>query len=195
MTIFADLLNKGRTSDKTTALKSRQWFREKARQLASVNPGAIINANRDKTVTSITSGSLYLYEYDPKTKEQLPYWDRYPLVFPISPTEDGFLGLNMHYLPHSYRAVLMDRLYDLTNNKRFDQSTKLRLSYQLLSTSSRYKYFEPCLKRYLYSHVRSRLLLIPANEWDVALFLPLERFQKATKATVYGDSRRMTGKN
>lgn len=194
MAVFTDLLNKGRTSDRESGLKSREWFRSKARALTSVNPAAVISANRQSTVSRIQPGRMYLYQYDPKTKEKLPYWDKFPLVFPIKPVEGGFLGLNMHYLPHTLRAILMDRLYDLVNNRRYDETTRLRLSYDLLSSTTRYKYFEPCIKRYLYSHIQTRLLLIPANEWDIALFLPLERFQKSTKANVYKDSRTMVGK-
>lgn len=194
MAIFTDLLNRGRVDLKASGLESRGWFRSKAKAISAVNPASIINGNRDSTVSSITPGFLYLYQYDAKTKEQLPYWDKYPLVFPFSPTEDGFLGLNMHYLPHSYRAVLMDRLYDLVNNRKFDKTTKLRMSYQLLSSSSKYKYFEPCVKRYLYSHVKSRFLMIPSNEWDIALFLPLERFQKSTKTFAHADSLKLIRK-
>ena len=132
---------------------------------------------------------MYLFSYDPKMKEELPYYDRFPLVFPFQTTPDGFLGMNMHYIPHVYRARLMDNLYDLTNNEKYDETTKLRASYSMLNSAARYKYFKPCVKRYLYSHVRSRFLLIPSNEWDVALFLPLERFAKSTKNKVYRDSR------
>jgi hypothetical protein len=31
------------------------------------------------------------------------------------------------------------------------------------------------------------------SEWDIALFLPTERFVGATKATVFADSRRQIG--
>jgi len=58
-----------------------------------------------------------------------------------------------------------------------------------LNSAARYKYFKPCVKRYLHSHVQSKFLQIPANEWDIALFLPLERFAKKSKNFVYKESR------
>ncbi len=139
----------------------------------------------------IRPGFMYLFQYDPKYKESLPFYDRYPLVFPFEDQGDSFLGMNLHYLPHIYRARLMDFLYDMVSNQKYNDTTRLRISYQLLNSAARYKYFKPCVKRYLYSHVQSRFLLIPANEWDIALFLPLERFDKKTKNDVFKSTRKI----
>jgi hypothetical protein len=99
------------------------------------------------------------------------------------------MGINMHYLPHTYRAMLMDQLYTLTNNDNYDDSTRLqRLSYNVLKSASRFKFFRPCLKRYLNNGVKSRFIYVHPKHWDMALFLPLERFEKATKAQVFRDS-------
>ena len=38
-------------------------------------------------------------------------------------------------------------------------------------------------------HVKSRFIKIESAEWDIALFLPTERFQKSSKQTVWKDSR------
>ena len=188
MPIFSDILNKGRTSLQNPGLRdSRDWFREKAREVNAVNATKIINGNRDYQKSIIQPGFMYLFAYDPKYKDTLPYYDRFPLVFPFKVEGDSFLGMNMHYLPHLYRAKLMDALYGLTNNVNFNDKTKLRLSYELLNSSAKYKYFEPCIKRYLVSHLKTRFLMIPSNEWDIALFLPLERFTKS-KSIVYRDS-------
>ena len=103
------------------------------------------------------------------------------------------MGLNLHYLPLQYRAKLMDALYDVASNSRYDETTKLNLSYKLLNSSSKFSYFKPCIKHYLTSQLRSKFLYIYPSEWDMALFMPLERFQGASKATVFKDSRRMIG--
>jgi len=190
MPIFTNILEQGRqTYNRPGGLDSRDWFRNKAREVRSVNVNSLISSNRQLNRTFIRPGFMYLFGYDPKLKETLPYYDRFPLVFPFQDDGDSFLGMNLHYLPHIMRARLMDSLYDLTNNDRFNETTKIRMSYQLLSSSARYKYFKPCVKRYLYSHVKTRFLLVPANEWDIALFLPLERFTKANRNQVYKDSR------
>lgn len=192
-TIFTDLLQKG--ADKgiipAKTQEARDWFREAARNTPSrkTSPNRIIaQAKPAQSKSKTRIGGMYLFGYDPKTKKDLPYYDTFPLIFPVEPAEGGFLGINMHYLPLRYRAMLMDSLFDLTNNEKYDETTRLRLSYNILKSSSRYKWFEPCLKRYLNSHVSTRFVEIPSDQWDIALFLPIDRFVKASRTTVYTDS-------
>lgn len=188
MAIFADLLNQGRNSLAMPGfVHGRDWYRERARAVQSINLSRLVNGNQEHQRTNVLPGYMYLFNYDPKHKETLPFYDRFPIVFPIHIDQDSFLGINLHYLPHLYRAKLMDGLYDLATDRRFDEKTKLRMSYNLLNSVAKYKYFEPCIKRYLKSHVKSRFLNIPSNEWDIALFLPLERFT-VNKNKVYQDS-------
>lgn len=153
---------------------SMSWFRSKVMEASDA--GSFMSSARKMAVSSITPGSMYLFSYDPKLKNILPVYDRYPLVFPISSQGDSFLGLNMHYLNGVQRSSLMDALKDLTNNNKYDESTRIVMSYQLLNGSSKYKYFEKALKKYLFSHVRSRFYLIPSAEWNFAMNLPLAQF-------------------
>jgi hypothetical protein len=157
----------------------------------NINPNSLITKNTELNRSTVKPGSMYLYNYDPKMKDELPYYDRFPLVFPFKADSDGFLGMNLHYLPPMYRARLMDALYPLVTNQKFDETTRIKASYSLLNSSSKYKYFVPCIKKYLYSQLKSRFLLIPANEWDIALFLPLQRFTKKNANYVYRDTREM----
>ena len=135
-------------------------------------------------------GRMYMYFYDPKTKDTLPYYDRFPLIIMVGPAPRGFMGLNLHYLPLDVRAKFLDALLGTINNERYDESTRFRLSYDMLKRASRLRAFKPCLKRYLSSHVRSRLALVPAPEWEIATFLPTADFEKASSSEVYKDSRR-----
>lgn len=168
---------------------SRKWFRNKAKEILAVNTIKVMQRNYLENKTTIRPGFMYLFNYDPKLKDELPYYDRFPLVFPIEFYGDGFLGINFHYLPLDMRARLMDALWGLANNKFYNDKTKIRLSYELLRSASKYKYFEPCIKRYLYNHVKSRFMQVPSDEWDIALFLPLESFAKKNKLFVQRESR------
>jgi hypothetical protein len=133
---------------------------------------------------------MYLFAYDPKTKEDLPYYDRFPLVFPFRRVPGGFYGINMHYLPPLLRAKLMDALYDTVNNDKMDETTRLRINYRILQSAAKFRFFEPCVKHYLNNHVKTRFLRVDPTQWDVALFLPLERFAKATKSRIYADTKK-----
>jgi hypothetical protein len=190
--LFDEILTKGVRAGQIPAResKARDWYRETAQTYRRVNENKIMRGDRDRLTARPLIGQMYLFNYDAKHKAKLPYFDRFPLVFPFKKVKGGFYGINLHYLPLTYRAQLMDALYDVTNNNRYDESTRLRISYDILSKASRFRYFKPCVKHYLTPQLRSKFLYIYPSEWDIALFLPLERFQGASKSTVFADSRR-----
>ena len=190
MSIFTDVLKNTRTDiNKPADVSAQDWYRQKAQEVKSINPGKLIKENTKYNRTNIKPGFMYLFGYDPKLKNELPYYDRFPLIFPFKSDEDGFLAMNLHYIQPVFRAKLMDNLYPLVTNLKFNETTRIRASYKLLNSAAKYKYFQPCVKKYLYDHLKTKFLLIPANEWDIALFLPLQRFQKQSVNQVYKDSR------
>ena len=136
-------------------------------------------------------GNIYFYSYNPKWKDKLPWYDTFPLVFPIEKYNNGFLGLNFHYLSPQDRAILMDQLKAYTNNKKYDETTRLRLRYNMLEGFTKIKRARPTGHRYLLSKIRSKFVQINADEWEVALFLPVERFKKANKKQVWAHSGEM----
>lgn len=190
--VFDEILERGARAGKIPALSAnaRNWFRQEARG-TTTNPTRVMSNNRDRMASTIQPGHMYLFNYDPKLKKSLPYYDTFPLIFPLEEHGKSFLGINLHYLPLRQRAVLMDALYSLASDKNFNEQTRLQVSYNILKASSKYRFFRPAVKRYLRSHVKSRFLKINSKEWDIALFLPLQRFQKATAEQVYRDSRKM----
>ena len=192
-TVFDDLLLKGVRQGELPARtqQSREWFRNQARtsNVRGDKGAAQIVRDRSRFANRASLGGMYFFFYDPKTKAKLPYYDRFPLIFKVGQSRGSFEGINMHYLPYRLRARLMDALYETANNKRYDESTRLKLSYDVLKAASKYKEFKPTYKKYLTSQVRSRFIEINASEWDIALFLPVERFEKASKNTVWRDSR------
>jgi hypothetical protein len=193
--IFQKIADKGTAAGitDTNTADARNWFRSSARKINTVNDKRIMGDRERLTnkMSRYSIGRMFMFYYDPKTKDQLPYWDRFPLIFPIELYPDGFLGINLHYIPPLMRARLMNALYLTTNNKLFDDTTRLRINYNILKSASRFKYFQPCVKRYLFSHVRSRYYYVAPNEWDMALMLPTERFVGAQKAKVFRESSRM----
>ena len=193
--VFSDLLARAQSAGVSNqTVQARDWFRDKAGELKRVSSSAVISQSQDRWKTRVMPGRMYFMQYDPKTKADLPYYDRFPLIFPLSIDKNSFLGINFHYLSYNYRARLMDALYDIRSNTKMDETTKLNLSYQILAGASKYKYFAPTVKRYLTAHVRSKFVEVYANEWDIALFLPVEQFSKATKQVVWEDSRKMIAK-
>jgi hypothetical protein len=193
--LFDEILSKGIRAGKIPAKEqqSRMWYRDTASKFKTVNEKSLMRGDTDRIRSQPTIGHMYMFYYDAKHKETLPYFDRFPMIFPYKKVRGGFMGINLHYLPHILRAKLMDSLYDISSNDKYDETTKLRLSYDVLSGAAKYKWFKPCIKHYLTSQVRSRFLYVYPAEWDIALFLPLERFQGATKSKVWADSKKLIG--
>ena len=180
--------------DLLTAVKrSRGWFEKQVAAMATQNitPNKILRGDPSHMRSAIIPGNLYMYKYDPKTKETLPYYDMFPLVFPFRKTQDGFYGLNMHYLPYDLRIRLLDRLLVFKTNSRWDETTKIKYSWALIDGVSRYEAAKPCIKQYLSTHVRSQFRQIDSEDWATAMLLPVERFVGASKQQVWADSRRI----
>lgn len=177
--------------DVNIVIKSKNWFQQ---QIAILNTKVINERklfNEQKTVSKIIPGRLYMYYYDPKHKATLPYYDRFPLVFPYAMVDStSFIGLNMHYLPPFYRVQLMTRLMKFATNTKLDETTKIKYSWATIKGVSRFKLAEPCIKQYLRDHVKSTFIEIPANEWHTAMMLPVARFVKSSIARVWSDSTR-----
>jgi len=195
--IFQTLANKGTTAGVTQnfSKESISWFRQNAANIRSVNAQRMMTDknNATKIVTPRDIGKMFMYFYDPKFKEVLPYYDKFPLIFLVNVDSQGFDGINLHYISPQLRARLMDSLYSLLNNTKYDNTTKLKISYQLLNNASKFKYFAPCYKRYLFSHVQSNFINVPVTNWDMAVMLPTERFAKANKSKVFKESLSTVG--
>ena len=166
--------------------KSTQWYRDKIKEFGK--PGAMDLIRDGKRNNKPFFGRLNMFFYDPKLKVKLPYYDSFPLVLPLEPYSDGFLGINFHYLPMTLRLELLDRVVDFSNNTKFDESTRLAVDYSKLKKLSIIK---PTLKRYLAGRVKTQFRRIDADEFTVAALLPVQRFKKASAAEVYADSRKM----
>lgn len=196
--IFDELLLKGIKSGQVPARTqaARDWYREQAKGIARSNfkdneLKFTREMGEDRYESRFRIGNMYMFAYNPKHKKTLPYYDRFPLIFPINKAKGGFLGINFHYLPLKLRAKLMDSLYSITSNNRFDETTKLKISYNLLNSASQFKEFKPTVKHYLTDHLITKLVYINPVEWDIALFLPSENFVGASKTKVWEDSKRI----
>jgi hypothetical protein len=164
------------------------WLQKRMASLKSPTKLAreiVSEKNRNGT---FAVGGLYHFFYDPLTKNKLPYYDTFPLIIPLRIDKDGFLALNLHYLPPLYRATFLDKLMPLAIKNENDDPVRLRVTYDILKVAQSVKEFKPCLKKYLGSQIKSRIVPIEPNEWEVALFLPTAIFKGASKEKVYVES-------
>ena len=177
--------------------QSLGWFYSKVNDLTNDQLRGV------RRKTKISMGEMYFFIYDPKHKATLPYYDRFPLIFPLNMYDNGFLGLNFHYLPYKLRIQLLDSL-DRTREKSklsiFGDKEYANISYSLLLRLRSHDLYRHAIKRYLSGHVRSPFAMVQSEDWDKALFLPVEDFVKASKRDVWADaekfaSRRRSARN
>ena len=167
---------------------ARDWFRVKVKQLGKINRQQLLKDEALIRKSRTMMGHMYMYFYDPKHRETLPYYDAFPLTVMVERAPGGFYGLNLHYLKPTTRALFLDKLTDTLTNEKYDESTRFRARYNLLSSVRKYKEFQPCFKHYLSSQIDSKIVLVQPPEWEIAIFLPTEQFMKAKKTEVWQKS-------
>ena len=179
----------------TEVKRSAKWFQDKIKglqgslrnQWSSTNAPKFYREAENKVNPKVLRlranlGDLFAYYYRPKHMMTLPYYDQFPLVMLIGYEKDTFLGLNFHYLNPKIRAILLDRV-----------TAKVGKGIINWKKISKIPQVEPTVKRYRYDHIVRKVIPIEENEQELAIFLPLERFKKASKAKVWADSRKRIG--
>jgi hypothetical protein len=186
-----DKLRDGMTVPERTN-QSKKWFGDKVRNLkGSINSMQMLKDPHFIHKTTFRPGFMYQFLYDPKNAETMDYYDRFPLIVAIKPAAGGFYGLNLHYIAPGPRARLLDNLMLTNNNDKFDETTKFRINYNILESAAKFRWYRPCFKHYLFSQLSSRIMMVPASEWELAIFLPTEKFRGANKTTVWRESKKM----
>ena len=167
---------------------SREWFKRRVQRLTRINRDALMREEEINRRASHSYGSMFMYFYDPKHKDKLPYYDRFPLTIMVDGAKGGFYGLNLHYLNYNTRAKFLDDLMAFGPALPNESSRLTKLRYNLLSGVQKFKEFKPCFKHYLGEHVKSQFSLVPMTDWEIAIFLPVEQFKKKSKTSVWNES-------
>ena len=190
--IFKNLSKEAFTAGITPRTQeSIKWFRERAEDMGKIKARGPLMKEEELTLRSKSlNGQMLMYFYDPKGKDELPYYDKFPLTVVVDKAPGGFYGLNLHYLPPVFRAKLLDALMEITTNKKYDETTRMRFTYDKLQGAAKFKWFKPCFKHYLTKHVKSRFALVPASDWEIATFLPTADWKKSGQQKVWADSRK-----
>lgn len=154
------------------------WWMNNAMKLKSASFKK--SAEDAKFATSIVPGKFYLYIYDPKFKKELPVYDMVPFVLVTSITKKGWYGINFHYMPALIRKKIFELLLEVADDKRIPDGRKQGMMWRRAQTIASMvggdKYLNQSIKQYLDTHVRSRFLEIPKEDWAMTTFLPLAKW-------------------
>ena len=168
--------------------RSARWYQTAVREYASgINTfQEVQNSDLGKVATQLDVGKMYMFAYDPMTKETLPYWDNLPLVVICDPLPTGFSGINLHYLSPLLRANLLDRL--MPSEDKIDSDSKLRSNWSFVRNFSRFPETRKSTKRYLTQQIRGQMIEVNPRHWKSAIFLPVQQFQGASASKIYRDT-------
>ena len=203
-TIIEKLTAKAVQANRSLTLDSAKWFQRKLASMPQIYSHKLLREQWHNTHPRSLRGRrnflgrMFTFVYEPKTKNKLEFYDRFPLVIPISEEGNGFLGLNLHYLSPRMRLYFLHHLTGYMINPRggyekedmfedyseveedlfpYDKSTRMRVtSWNVLNMGAMARFTRPMVKRYLRPQIRTRLLEFPASEWVIAAFLPTTRF-------------------
>lgn len=182
------ILQKVHNDPRFTPARSVDWFKKKINELGGNSPSAktdLLKTTKDLQVnTRFLPGSLYIFKYDPKTKEDMEYYDAFPCSLIFGVDNDRVTGINFHYLPYVVRGKLFDKLWQIAVTYRNNQQQVKRLTWKFLSNVSKFPEVRPCVKSYLYSHLQSKLIKVDVDDWKTAILLPVESFAKKSQSYV-----------
>ena len=163
---------------------SMRWYRQKVQELLPKPQVRLMIREGIKTqkVTKRPNfGMMNLFYYRPKGAEKLPYYDVFPLVIPIGRRlNDGFVGINFHYLSVPQRWLLLERLSMFQVPSELDAFDSEEGGGDVMalfwSKIRRKRGVKPIVRRYLTKNIQSRFLKIELSEMLIALAIPMERF-------------------
>ena len=178
---------------------SRDWFADKMDEIAGkdVNQRRMMREKPMRVSQGELMGRMYMFMYNPANKNTLPYYDRFPLVIMLEVAKEGFMGLNLHYLPIDLRQKMFYNMVirASASPENYRWNTFLKIDYKYLKKRTSLRAYKACIKRYRYDSIYGRIAHVPAPEWEVAVHLPLAEWRKASEARVHKDSREISRKN
>ena len=163
---------------------SIRWYRQKVQELLpkpQVRRMIREGQKTQKVTVRPNFGMMNLFYYRPKGAAKLPYYDVFPLVIPMGRRlNDGFVGLNFHYLSVPQRWLLLERLSMFQVPSELDAFDTEEGGGDVMalfwSKIRRKRGVKPIVRRYLTKNIQSRFLKIELSEMLIALSIPMERF-------------------
>ena len=178
-----DESNRKSTKEKIFQSALSNWTQSLIENLHRKRPesGGIQIETRD---TNKSSGEMYLFNYNPLTKQNLNYYDVMPLVLVTGSSPGGFVGINFHLLPIQQRTFIISKILK-DYNPEIENSFK-GIDFSVLYKKEVYKLVRPCFRRYYDGRISSlNIVRIGPEDWMDSISMPLEKFRKLSRETVF----------
>ena len=151
-------------------ITERGWIRNRAKEMYK-NPNQLFTIH-ENLKRNPEKNNLYLFRYEPKTRRDLPYYDTLPLTLVLEIKRNGLYGINFHYMLPIMRRQILSLLMEANTEQKFNRII-------------RSKEIQTSVKFYLRNQIKSYLLEINKEEWDLIGELQIEQFRKELKTTVW----------
>jgi hypothetical protein len=171
--------------------RSTLWLANNLSKIQTEMKSSHFNRQNPSQTTNnkIQLGQMLFFGYDPKTKDKLNFWDIFPLIFLIHKRSDSFLGLNLHYLSPMIRAKFLNNLLRYVDDPKYiENPTTINMTYKMLKGTQNLKPFKAAIKKYYISSIVTKINIIPSSEWKFTTFMPLDKFQGASRGIVWSSS-------
>ncbi|AGN30381.1 DNA end protector protein [Vibrio phage nt-1] len=142
--------------------KSFAWFKKK-----------VHDAIRSRKVQVPYKGNMYVFAYDAKTKDKLPYWDKFPCILCLGQQKGYMLGLNLHYIPPKEREKFLTTLLRYANTKTVSNSTRLVIDWGRVKNI---KFSKHMVKLYIMKRIKGSLEEVKPHDWYNVIHMPLQQF-------------------
>jgi hypothetical protein len=194
--IRMDVFEKNKYDLNRSFRMSKAWYEQQWMLLAKqgMTQQSVYKGNPTQLTMKLMPGKMYCFFYEPLTKNQMDYYDRFPLVLLYKRSNSGFNGINFHYLPYQYRVVLLYRLMQYKTNNKMDENTRIKYNWAAIKGVSKFYAAIPAFKQYNFSGMRSQFREIRAYDWCTALLLPVEKMVNYTEDHVWEKSRQIVNR-
>jgi len=135
----------------------------------------IFHKSKALSVSDLKPGTLLMYSYNAKNKEET--FDRTPLVLVLRKSRGYTLGLNFHWLPVRMRTQLIDIILK-KNKKNIEKNKPLQFSYEEFKPLLKKFGYAPCIRLYINKRISKKGVIIPPFELKNAAKLRAETFTK-----------------
>jgi hypothetical protein len=150
--------------------------------------------------TYLRPGKIFIFNYDPKTKDILEFYDRNPIVLSLGLKETKSngpldLGINLNFLPFKIKLVVFDVIYKnyqlaitRDGNKypnRALEQRGLKISYEIIKTILKQYNILFALRSY-YVDRRTNCYAVSYEHWPDVSLLDVKDIEGATLKQIYG---------
>ena len=146
-------------------------IQEKEAKTISAQRQVAFNYLFDSASDNVMVGDFFIFEYDPKYRQFLKHWDKYPLVLVMNIYDNGFLGANLHYTTQKQRMIIAKKFL----NRNVSIPSKL-------------------LHRYIFNRADNMFFKVPEKELVEFAALPIEEFRDSKNRFVSAAKVQKSGK-